>query len=81
MVGVNQLAEFWDRCDRFDWHYEMSDSVEVYRAGLDGYIKLCVAALEMGNVAEEILEEFKLHHYSGEAFESSKHPKPERPRS
>lgn len=70
--------QFWDACNKFDWFYEMSDDARVWRRGEVDKAELLTQA-PLGSQNRLLWTEFHKHHYSGVAFGTPKHPKPDRP--
>ena len=79
MTTKPTLAQFWDKCEAFDWFYEMSDDGSVYRAGRRAQGEIEALAKASGPEYEAMWAAFGAHHYSGHAWGTEKQPKPERP--
>lgn len=72
-------AEFWDRLNRHDWHYAMSDDRSVYRRGAREADALCHIAMSEGEELQALLEAFHKHFHSGRPWGTEQAPKPPRP--
>ena len=72
------IAELYKGLEQHDWFHAMSDSREVYSRGQSEWRRLQYAATELG--VPELFTEYSRHVFSGPAFGTPKHPKPEMPK-
>lgn len=70
--------EFYDRCEKFDWFYAMSDDGRVYNAGKREHQEL-LALTETDPALAAIYGFWYAYMFSGPAFETERGPRPERP--
>jgi len=77
-MSNTNLQDFYDRCENFDWFYEMSDDGRVYRDGVAAHAKLKAEAV---SDAEKmvIYVAWKDHYFSGLQFGTVKKERPVRP--
>lgn len=70
--------EFYDACEKLDWHYAMSDDHRVWTRGIEANDKLMDQA-PLGSENRAIYDAWHKHIFSGEPWGTPKAPKPERP--
>lgn len=77
--GTVSVAEFYQQLMKHDWFFGWSDDSSVTRAGEASYQRLLETAREGGQVHQWLLSEFQKSHFSGEPWNTPKHPLPPAP--
>jgi len=72
------IAELYKALEAHDWFHAMSDSREVYERGQNEWRRLQYASVAL--CVPELFNEYSRHVFSGPAFGTPKHPKPEMPK-
>ena len=72
------LPDFWDMLNAHDWYYAYSDDHSVWQRGERASKKL-EAIAQQSKAHRELMTRFTLHMFSGEAWNTQKEPKPDRP--
>jgi hypothetical protein len=75
---VTDLQQFYDKCQGFDWFYEMSDDGRVWRNGVAAHAALKAEA-DSSPEKLAIYGAWKAHIYSGVPWGTAKIARPERP--
>lgn len=78
-VPEMSLAEFWDRLHQHDWFYSYSDDSGVCRRGRANEQRLETIAMRSGREYEQLMKDFRAHHFSGRNFSMEEAPMPPRP--
>jgi 6-phosphogluconate dehydrogenase len=73
------LQQFWDRCNQFDWYYQMSDDHSVWQRGCAAESEILDLIKDGGPAFADMWNAFKAHYYSGAPWNTKQSPKPERP--
>lgn len=72
------LLELYQQLEQHDWFHAMSDSHEVWQRGDANWNRLMTEAGKIeGGV--DLMMAYSKHVFSGEAFGTTKQPKPEKP--
>ncbi len=74
------LESFYDRLDRADWFCSFSDDYSVERHGKKVLARLKFIAQQRGSDFEGLLNAFRMHHFSGESWNTPRLDKPARPK-
>ena len=77
--GAVSLGEYYDRLDRHDWFYEMSDDPGTYKKGAGDQAKV-EAISKQSTEHAALYAAFTLHIFNGEPWGTEPQPKPERPK-
>ena len=75
---MTTLNEFYDILNSHDWYFNYSDDHRVWTRGNRALNRIRHIAAESGQ-HNKLFQDFQNHHFSGEAFNTPKQPKPERP--
>jgi hypothetical protein len=70
------LHELFRELERHDWFHQMSDDHSVYQAGQTDWKRIEAEAKKIDG-GMELFREYSKHVFSGEAFGTPKHPKPD----
>lgn len=73
------LQDFYDRLDKADWYYQMSDDGSVWRSGERAFGELQDIAKESPE-HQALYDSFSKHYYTGPSWGTEQAPKPERPK-
>lgn len=73
------LADYWDKLNRHDWYYAMSDDHGVWLAGERAVKELNALADVGGEEWQALRVAFAQHYFSGPPWETEQSAKPERP--
>lgn len=76
--GMTPLQELFDRLDRHDWYYQMSDDHRCWVAGEADNASLNEMAAKISG-GPELKSAFSAHYFTGEPWGNEKQPKPDRP--
>jgi hypothetical protein len=74
-MSKEELRDFWDRCNRFDWYYDFSDDAYVWRKANEE--RKALKLLAATNLELQIILDGFAKHYS--VSEKVKTAKPVRP--
>jgi len=75
---VTSLAKLYDRLERHDWYYQMSDDHRCWQRGEADWKEITEMAASIPG-GDELKGAFSTHYYTGEPWGNEKQPKPERP--
>lgn len=75
---MTTLQEFYDKLERADWFYEMSDDHSVWHRGSAEFGGLEAISKESPE-HKALYDGFHKHYYSGKPWNTEKVSKPERP--
>jgi hypothetical protein len=75
---IDELRDFYDRLEKADWYYEMSDDQRVWRAGCAAFDKI-VAETETSDEKKDLYNRWRAHMFSGDPWKTVRAPRPERP--
>jgi hypothetical protein len=70
------LHELFRELERHDWFHQMSDDHRVFVSGQEDWRRLDAAAKSIEG-GKELFQAYSKHVFSGEAFGTPKHPKPD----
>jgi len=73
-----ELQNFYDKCQSFDWYFDWSDDGSVWDRGQKNYSLLKIEAASSPE-KKSIFDLWHLHMFSGPSFGTEKAPRPARP--
>lgn len=73
------IQEFYQKLERHDWYYMMSDDHSVWQRGKEAEKNLKEIASEHGDKWLSLFEDFGKHMFTGRAWGNERQPKPEMP--
>jgi hypothetical protein len=74
-MDYTDLSNYYNLLESHDWYYFYSDDFRVYSSG-NRNLKLLVELSNLSEKHKELYENFNKHMFSGEPFNTEKHPKP-----
>ena len=72
------LAKFYDILEACDWFYEFADDGNAYRRGQQEMLEVIQKSYQ-SNEHGKLFKDYQAHVFSGDAWGTSKLPKPKKP--